>query len=76
MNISITVKRIFVSAISAIIISMFTVGGSAIATFLFYKLNLESFGDVISLSRIIWFLMIFILSFFFIFYELDKEHQS
>lgn len=74
MSISITVKRIFVSAISAIIISMFAVGGSTIATFLFYKLDKESFGNIISTSRIIWFFIIFILSFFFIFYEVDKKN--
>ncbi|MEC1178089.1 hypothetical protein P9B03_06300 [Metasolibacillus meyeri] len=72
---SITGKQVFVSAISVLIISMITVGGSTLATFLFYKLDKESFGDILSTSRIIWFLIVFVLSFFFILYELDKKKR-
>ncbi|CAM3887236.1 hypothetical protein [Lederbergia lenta] len=71
--INITIKKIFISFISAVFVSMFAVGGSALATFLYHYLNGEQFGEVITISRIIWFLIIFILSFLFILFGLDKK---
>ena len=75
-NLAITVKKIFVSIISAAIVSMVAIGGSTLATFLFYKLNGEQFGGIFSTSQVIGFLIIFILSFFFILFKLEKRNRT
>lgn len=42
---------------------MVAIGGSSLATFLFYKLNGEQFGGITSTSQVIGFLIILVLSF-------------
>ncbi len=73
--INITVKKIFISIVSAVLVSMITVGGSTIANFLYYYFNGEQFGEVITTSRVIWFSLIFVLSFLFILFRLDKKDK-
>ncbi|MEK4425703.1 hypothetical protein [Solibacillus sp. FSL K6-1523] len=73
---SIAVKGIFVSVISAVLVSIFAVGGSTIATFIFYSLKGEPFGEIISTSRVIWFLILFVLSFIFLLFGLDKKYRT
>lgn len=68
-----TIKRIFVSAISAVVVSLFAVGISIVATFLYYYFNGQQAGELITTSRMLWFLIISALSFLFIFFGLDKE---
>ncbi|MEG0472090.1 MAG: hypothetical protein RR588_07120 [Solibacillus sp.] len=73
---SISVKKVVVSVISAAVVSMFAVGGSIIATLIFYNLNGKQLGEMITTSRVIGFLVIFVLSFFFILFELDKKSRA
>ncbi|RDW19944.1 hypothetical protein CWR45_07745 [Oceanobacillus chungangensis] len=74
--INITIKKIFISIVSAVLVSMITVGGSTIATFLYYYLNGEQVGEVITTSRVVWFSIIFVISFLFIFFGLDKKDKK
>lgn len=69
-------KKVFISMLSALLVSMFAVGGSVFATSLYYYLNEEQFGEVITASRIIWFSITFILSFLFIFLGLGKKERQ
>lgn len=70
------IKKIFVSAISAVVVSMFAVGGSVIANFLYLYLNGEQTGQVITTPRVIWFSIISVLSFLFILFGLDKGNKK
>ena len=74
--IQITIKRVCISLLSAVLVSLIAVGGSAIATYLFYYLNGEQFGHVITTTRVIWFSIIFALSFVFILFSLDKKNEQ
>lgn len=74
--IKIAMKNIFVSAISAIAVSMLAVGGSVIVTFLYVYLNGENTGQVITTSRVIWFSIISVLSFLYLYSISDKEYKK
>lgn len=67
------IKKIFISVISAVLVSMIAVGGSVLTTFLYNYFIGEHFGEVITMARIIWFSILFVLSFLVIFFGLDKK---
>lgn len=73
--INIAIKKICITAISAVLVSMFVVGGNVVVTFLYYYLSGDQFGGVITTSRVIWFSIIFVLSFLFILFGLDKKDK-
>lgn len=70
------IKRSIVSAFSAVIVALFAVGISTIATFLYNYFSDQQTGEIITASRVIWFSILSVLSFLFIFMGLGKGNKN